>query len=79
MLSTIPPIKTAAELKMGEVATILSIKPTELSIKLIQMGFLPQKKIRLVRTTITGNPLYIQLGEQYIALRKEEAALLIIQ
>jgi ferrous iron transport protein A len=74
-----PLIKTLAMLSIGEIGIIEDVVPSELSSKLVQMGFLPGKKVAILRTTFTGTPLYLQLGEQYIALRREEAALLIIK
>ncbi len=74
-----PLVKTAAMLNIGEIGIIEDVVNSELSSKLVQMGFLPGKKIVILRTTLTGTPLYMQLGEQYIALRREEAALLVIR
>lgn len=74
-----PLVKTAADLPIGQAGIIETIASNELSSKLVQMGFLPNKKITVLRKTLTGSPLYIQLGEQFIALRQEEAELIILR
>jgi len=74
-----PLIKTLDTLPIGQTAIIDAIAPSQLSSKLAQMGFLPNKKVTILRKTIFGNSLYLQLGEQFIALRQEEAALIIIR
>ena len=74
-----PLIKTLDTLPIGQTAIIDAIAPSQLSSKLVQMGFLPNKKITILRKTLFGNPLYVQLGEQFMAMRQEEAALIIIR
>lgn len=63
-----------AMLKPGEKAVIKSVKESLLSPKLLQMGFLPGKEIRLLRKAPGGSPLYIEIEGHFVALRLEEAA-----
>ena len=60
-------------LKPGEKAVIKSLKDSRITAKLLEMGFLPGKTIRLLREAPGGNPLYFDLEGHYVALRKEEA------
>jgi Fe2+ transport system protein FeoA len=68
-------IRTAADLKVGESMVLETVNPfSPLCSKLTQMGFLPNKTLRLLRTSWAGETMYIQLGTQFIALRRTEAA-----
>lgn len=66
-------------LKPGEKGTIKSLAESSISPKLLEMGFLPGKEIRLVRKAPGGSPLYIDLHGHFIALRKEEAGTILLQ
>lgn len=71
-------LKTADMLLPGECAVIEAIAESELCVKLLQMGCLPGKKITHVRSTFGGNPLYVRVANYFLALRKEEAAQIIV-
>ncbi|GIV32815.1 MAG: hypothetical protein KatS3mg031_0350 [Chitinophagales bacterium] len=60
-------------LKPGQTGIIRSLHESHLSARLIEMGFLPGRKLRLIRTAPGGCPLYFELHGQYIALRSDEA------
>jgi len=60
-------------LKPGERAIIKSLRDSNVSPKLLEMGFLPGKEIRLIRKAPGGSPLYFDVQGHYVALRKEEA------
>ncbi len=61
-------------LKPGETAKIRSLKESAVSAKLLEMGVLPGKEIRLIRKAPGGSPLYFAIDGHYVALRVEEAA-----
>lgn len=61
-------------LKPGETAKIRALKECAVSAKLMEMGVLPGKEIRLIRKAPGGSPLYFAIDGHYIALRIEEAA-----
>lgn len=66
-------------LKPGEKGTIKLLSESPISTKLLEMGFLPGKEIRLLRTGLGGCPLYVDLQGSYIALRKEEAETILLE
>jgi len=66
-------------LKTGERAIIKSVAESDVSCKLLEMGFLPGKEIRLMRKAPGGSPYYINLQGHYIALRKEEAGAILLE
>jgi ferrous iron transport protein A len=61
-------------LRPGEEGKIKSLTESAVSAKLLELGFLPGKTIRLIRKAPGGSPLYFAVNGHYIALRKEEAA-----
>ncbi len=69
-------MKTAAQIDRGEWATINKIIPSELTLHLMEMGFLPGKKISLLQKAPLKDPLAFRLENTVIALRKSEAALI---
>lgn len=79
MNPTQPHDYTADKLPLQLKAHISHIQPGGLSVKLLQMGCLPGKEIELVRKSLFGNPLYMRVGNQFLALRTEEAAQIILQ
>jgi len=69
-------MRTADQIKKGELATIDRILPSELTLHLMEMGFLPGKKISLLQRAPLKDPLAFKLGNTVIALRKSEAKLI---
>jgi ferrous iron transport protein A len=66
-------------LKPGEKGIIRQLNDSHVTTKLLEMGFLPGKEIRLVRKALGGCPLYIDLQGNFIALRKEEAETILLE
>ena len=54
------------------------IKDSDVSIKLLEMGIMPGKTLTLLYIAPLGDPLAFQLGDSMIALRKQEAKLIIV-
>lgn len=67
---------TADQINHGEWATIEKIVSSELTLHLMEMGFLPGKKISLQQSAPLKDPLAFKLENTIIALRKSEAALI---
>jgi ferrous iron transport protein A len=61
-----------SELKVGQMANIVSMDDMEpvMRKKLLNLGFLPQAKIQLLRLAPMGDPLAIRCANNNIALRK---------
>ncbi len=44
--------------------------------RLLDLGFIPDAEVEMVRCATLGDPLEIRLGDYYVALRKREADLI---
>lgn len=66
-------MKTVAQLKRGESGTISAFRDMDSAMKLMEVGLLPGSKIKIMRTTPFGGPVYLKFGQSYLALRLEEA------
>jgi ferrous iron transport protein A len=83
---TVPPI-TLDALKVGATATVVRVSAGEavddgisLSRRLMELGFVPGEKIRMLKRGMPGGePLAIKVGNSTFALRRFEAALVSIQ
>ena len=67
-------IRHAATLKAGQTGTIVGFTREDLSLKLLEMGLLPGTEITLVRVAPLGDPLYFQVGDYHLSLRRDEAS-----
>lgn len=64
---------TLIDLKVGESGTIVSVAgENELVSRLHALGFVKDKSVGISRSFF-GDPIIVQLGDQSIALRKQEA------
>lgn len=63
---------------MGEGGIIEGFTNAQLSGKFMSMGILPGGSVRLVRRLPFAGSYYIQVNASFFALRKEEAATIII-
>ena len=70
---------TADQLPLDRTGKILEITTSSLKINLMELGFLPGKRITLHHQAPAGGPLAFQMEETLLALRKNEAALIRIE
>lgn len=63
----------SSELKIGEVATIISVNLDEIPLKLLEMGCLPGNSITLIQIAPLGDPLYFNVNDSHVAIRIETA------
>jgi ferrous iron transport protein A len=62
------------DVKPGEMARILKLRCRGmLSQRLMDMGFVPGKKFKVVRSAPLFDPIEIQLGQYCVNIRREEA------
>jgi len=86
MTHAVPPI-TLDALQVGATATVVRVSAGEaaedgvsLSRRLMELGFVPGEKIRMLKRGMPGGePLAIKVGNSTFALRRFEAALVSIQ
>ncbi|NJL14419.1 MAG: ferrous iron transport protein A [Microscillaceae bacterium] len=72
-------MKTLADLKKGESGTIRSFSEPGLSLKLLEMGFLPNSEVYLCGKAPLGDPLWVRVGGYQLSLRKAEAATVFLE
>lgn len=74
-----PQERTASILQRGEKGIVKGFTDEEMSVKLLEMGLLPGTEIILLNKAPLGNPLQFQIGPYSLALRKEEAATILLE
>jgi ferrous iron transport protein A len=70
---------TLADLKRGQVATITDVSSAEIPLKLLEMGCLPGNKVTLLQVAPLSDPLYLNINDTHLAIRKETAVHIQIQ
>jgi ferrous iron transport protein A len=71
-------IISLSDLNVGERARVISFKNNFEASRLMTMGILPGEVIKVVQKTILGTSLFIQSENLRFALRKKEAASIIV-
>lgn len=61
------------KLKEGETGVIVELEKGDLSLKLMEMGFLPGERIFVDKIAPLGDPISVKIGTYLLSLRKEEA------
>lgn len=67
------------ELPFRKKAIIHSFQETELYVKLLEMGVLPQEEISVELTAPLGDPIAISVAGYQLSLRKEEAGKIMVE
>lgn len=63
----------ATVLKKGQMAQISDINIDEIPLKLIEMGCLPGNTIQLIQVAPMGDPLFFNINDAKVAIRKKTA------
>jgi ferrous iron transport protein A len=71
-------VKTVAEMKPGEVGVISGFTDEEISIKLLEMGFLPGTAVRFNFSAPLGDPVCVSVLGFDLSLRLNEASTITI-
>jgi ferrous iron transport protein A len=82
-----PTLTTLDALKAGQSATVIHLAPStraandgaDVSRRLMELGFVPGERIRMLKRGLPGGPLAVKVGQSTFALRRFEAALISIQ
>lgn len=69
----------ASMLKKGQSAQIIDIDIDEIPLKLIEMGCLPGNDIELIQIAPMGDPLFFNVNDAKVAIRKKTASFIFIQ
>ena len=65
---------TIADLIKGDTGIIKSFPVEEIPMKLIEMGCIPGNEVRIIQKSFADGPLYIQINESFLAIRRHVAA-----
>ncbi|MDZ7937449.1 MAG: FeoA family protein [Rhodoferax sp.] len=65
---------TLADLEVGDHAVIKGFSDVPMSLKLLEMGLIPETKIEVESLAPLGCPVNIKIGDYMLSLRKSEAA-----
>ena len=68
----------ATILKKGQSAQITDINIDEIPLKLIEMGCLPGNRIELIQIAPMGDPLFFNVNDSKVAIRKKTASAIYI-
>ena len=71
--------KTVADLKVGESGIINGFQSSPLTLKLLEMGFLPGSKVKLNFKAPLGDPISIRVSGYNVSIRLDEAAMILLQ
>jgi ferrous iron transport protein A len=71
--------KTVADLKVGESGVIKGFQNSTLTLKLLEMGFLPGSTVKLNFKAPLGDPISVRVSGYNISIRLDEAAMISIQ
>ncbi|MFS4484003.1 FeoA family protein [Hyunsoonleella sp. 2307UL5-6] len=70
---------TLAHLKRGERGIITDVSSVEIPLKLLEMGCLPGNSVELLQVAPFQDPMYLNINGSHLAIRKETAALILIE
>lgn len=73
------PIIRLTELPMKQRAIIKSFGETELYVKLLEMGCIPEEEISIELTAPFGDPIAVNVAGYLLSLRKSEAENIMVQ
>lgn len=69
---------TIADLKKGESGVIIDSSSKDIPLKLLEMGCLPGNEVKLLQLAPFSDPLYLNVNDSFLAIRKDTAALILI-
>ena len=64
---------TLAHLKKGQKSIITGFDITAIPLKLLEMGCLPGNTVELLQVAPLGDPVYINVNDSHVAIRRETA------
>ena len=70
---------TIANLKKVEKGIITDSSSEDIPLKLLEMGCLPGNEVRLLQLAPFSDPMYLNVNDSFLAIRRETASLIIIE
>ena len=71
-------MKSIADLKRGEKATIVDISAETIPLKLLEMGCLPGNEVEVIKIAQIKDPLYLNINDTFLAIRLETAKAVLV-
>ena len=71
--------KTVADLRVGESGVIKGFQNSTITLKLLEMGFLPGSLVKLNYKAPLGDPISVRISGYNVSIRLDEAAMIVIQ
>lgn len=71
--------KTIADLKIGEMAVIKGYQENDLTLKLLEMGFIPGSSVMVNYKAPLGDPISVRISGYSVSLRLDEAAIINVE
>ena len=68
-----------SQIKPGKRVLIASYAENDVPLKMLEMGLLPGNEVLVKRLAPMHDPIHIEVGGYDLALRKEEAALIVVR
>lgn len=68
-----------SKISAGRITTVTGFTNDQLASKLMAMGILPGSQLTLVRKAPFGGAWYVAIDQQFIALRRQEAAAILVK
>ena len=66
---------TLDSLAVGQGAEVTGVDgPSEIAVRLLEMGFVPGTRVELIKTAPLGDPLELRIRGYHLSLRRAEAA-----
>ncbi|PKG43563.1 FeoA family protein [Psychroflexus sp. MES1-P1E] len=70
---------TIASLKKGQKAIIGEMTSKDIPLKLLEMGCLPGNHVELIQIAPFKDPLYLNINDTFLSIRRETAKLIHIE
>ncbi|MFD0932429.1 ferrous iron transport protein A [Psychroflexus salinarum] len=70
---------TVANLKKGQKAIIGEMTSQDIPLKLLEMGCLPGNHVELIQIAPFKDPLYLNINDTFLSIRKETAKLINVE
>ena len=70
---------TIADLKKGESAVITDSSSNDIPLKLLEIGCLPGNEVKFLQLAPFSDPMYLNVNDSFLAIRKETASLIVIE
>lgn len=64
---------TIADLKEGQKGIIKNVSSKNIPLKLLEMGCLPGNSVELLHIAPLSDPMYLNINDTFLAIRKETA------